>query len=447
MNLKINEIANVINGVGIPHIYITSICTDSRNIKKGCLFVPIKGEKFDGHDYINEAIQKGAVCVLSEKKLKDIPYIYVNSTKDALLSIAGYYLRINNIKTIAITGSTGKTTTKDMLASVLSQRYKTKKTMGNFNNDIGMPLSIFNIEPGDEVIVLEMGMNHAGEIHRLSKAAEPDIAIITMIGDAHIDNFENQEGILYAKLEILDGLKPNGTIILNGDDMFLTSDIANKKTETFNTIYTSKKSIINKKSLGLGGTDCKININNKEIDIYIPIPGEHMIQNALLVIACALELGITPEEIKKGFDELQPAGNRLGIIKTSDFTIINDAYNASPSSMKEGLKVLAANGHGKKIAILGDMLGMGHVSEEKHMEVGEFAKACDIDFLICIGFNSKYIYNGFNNKHKSLHFKDIDLFLQEYKKYITKGCTVLVKASRDMEFVRIIEEVVMYGNC
>ena len=441
MKLTINEIANAIGGevfIPIPTINITSICAESRNIKKGCLFIPIRGERFDGHDYINEAIKKGALCVLSEKKLTNIPYIYVKSTKDALLALASYYLSIHNTKIIGITGSAGKTTTKDMLASVLSQRYKTKKTIGNFNNDIGMPLSIFNLEQDDEIIVLEMGMNHAGEIHRLSKAAKPDIAIITMIGDAHIENFKNRVGILHAKLEILDGLK--STIILNGDDILLTSEIANKKAEPFKKFYPCKKNIISQKSLGLTGTSCRININNNEIDINIPIPGVHMIQNALLAITCALELGITPEEIKKGFDTLKPADNRLNIIKTDNFTIINDIYNASPPAMEEALKVLT-KGQGKKIAILGDMLELGHASKETHTNLGSFAKTCNIDFLICIGTDAKYIYTGFNDKSKSIYFKDIDSFLQEYKIYLPKDCTVLVKAARGMAFERIVVQL------
>jgi UDP-N-acetylmuramoyl-tripeptide--D-alanyl-D-alanine ligase len=244
MNIQISEIISAVGGRllndGDVQAVVTSISTDTRTIKDGALFVPIVGENFDGHDYIAQASEKGAICVLTERQSQPtdtpFPLIYVSCTRRALMNLANYYRRKHNIKVVAITGSAGKTTTKDMIADILSQKFRTKRTIKNFNNEIGMPLSIFQLEAGDEVLVLEMGMNHANEIHELSLAGVPDIAVITHIGDAHIENFENREGILHAKLEIVDGLREGGTVVLNGDDPLLTGQIAAEKTASFNVL-------------------------------------------------------------------------------------------------------------------------------------------------------------------------------------------------------------------
>ena len=227
---------------------ITSVSIDTRTMTPGSLYVPFVGARVDGHDYLQIAAENGAVCAFTEKEIRaedaGIPLIYVSSTRRALMDLAGYYRRLHHIKVVAITGSAGKTTTKDMIACVLARKFKTKKTLGNFNNEIGLPLSIFQLTHSDEVLVLEMGMNHANEIHALSLTGAPDIAVITHIGDAHIENFTNREGILHAKLEIVDGLKPGGTVILNGDDPLLTGEIAAEKTALFEVLCPSSKNIL-----------------------------------------------------------------------------------------------------------------------------------------------------------------------------------------------------------
>ncbi|MCL2371872.1 MAG: UDP-N-acetylmuramoyl-tripeptide--D-alanyl-D-alanine ligase [Defluviitaleaceae bacterium] len=447
MNLSIQEIASASGGRILGEARdaaITSVSTHTQKIQAGALFVPTVGENVDGHDYIQTAAKNGAVCAFTEKEnlaqTSDIPLIYVASTRRALMDLAGYYRRKHNIKVVAVTGSAGKTTTKDMVANILEQRFKTKKTIGNFNNDIGLPLSIFQLEPGDEALVLEMGMNHAGEIHELSLIGAPDIAIITHIGDAHIENFENREGILHAKLEIIDGLRPGGTVILNGDDPLLTSPASMEKTKPFTTLYPSQKSIISAETIGLSESRCSFNWEDKTINLTVPIPGAHMVMNALLATVAGLTLGATSEEITKGFDYLIPAEGRLKVETAGDMTIINDAYNANPAAMQEAIKILCAENQ-RKVAILGDMNELGHVAEARHREVGQFAKEAGVSLLISIGELASHIHQGFADSANSLHFPTVEAFLAQWQNHLKPGDVVLIKASRGMEFEKITNSI------
>jgi len=428
---------------------ITNISTDTRNIIHGSLFVPIVGDRFDGHDYIRIAKENGAVCAFTEKENLaenvDIPLIYVSSTRRALMDLAGYYRRLHDIKIVSITGSAGKTTTKDMIAHILARKFKTKKTLGNFNNEIGLPISIFQLEPTDEVLVLEMGMNHAGEIHELSLVGAPDIAVITHIGDAHIENFENREGILHAKLEIVDGLKPNGTVILNGDDPLLTGEIAAKKTAPFNVQYPSAKHIISVEQIGLTESRCHFNWRDNDIKLTVPIPGAHMVMNALLAVAVGIECGISPTEITRGFEAFTPPGGRLTVETANDMTIINDVYNANPAAMKEAIKIVCKQ-KARRVAILGDMSELGHVADARHREIGEFARKQGVDLLIAIGELSANIYEGFiaekTETAKAEYFTTSAAFLSQWKTLLKPGDVILVKASRSMAFEDIIKSII-----
>jgi len=449
MRLSLKDIATACNGQIIGQkedIYIDWVSIDSRAINPSTLFVPIAGERFDGHDYIKNAAQNGAVCALSEKEIDvNIPLIIVKSTRRALMDLAGYYRRLFNIKVVAITGSAGKTTTKDMIYHVLSQKYRyVKKTIGNFNNDIGLPLSVFQLEPSDEVLVLEMGMNHAGEIHELSLTGAPDIAVITHIGDAHIENFENRTGILHAKLEIVDGLAPDGVVVLNGDDPLLTGEITNEKVKPFRVLYPSSKDIIEAEPMGLQKTRCRFNWKGQDINIIVPVPGAHMVMNAFLAVVVGTEMGLSPDEIASGFNDFAPPEGRLSVETANDMVIINDVYNANPAAMKEAIKVLNSPEtakHTRRIAILGDMNELGHVAIERHYEVGEFTKESGIDFLIAIGELSQHIYAGFKNLEKSLYYKTVEEFLPCCKEILQPGDIVLVKASRGMAFENIVNEI------
>ncbi|MCL2225099.1 MAG: UDP-N-acetylmuramoyl-tripeptide--D-alanyl-D-alanine ligase [Defluviitaleaceae bacterium] len=455
MKLEISEIIHAVGGRLLGEVdtgkFVTGISTDTRTIKEGSLFVPIAGDNFDGHDYIMQASEKGAICVLTERQSQPtdmaFPLIYVSSTRRALMDLADYYRRKCGVKVVAVTGSAGKTTTKDMMADILSQKFRTKRTIKNFNNDIGMPLSIFQLEPDDEVLVLEMGMNHANEIHELSLVGEPDIAVITHIGDAHIENFENREGILHAKLEIVDGLRPTGTVVLNGDDPLLTGAIAAEKTAQFNVLYPSTKNIVSAEPIGFQETRCTFTWHGEEIRLTVPIPGAHMVMNALLATVVGLEMGVSPAKITTAFENFTPPEGRLNIFESNGKTIIDDVYNANPSSMFEAIKVLCRktpeNENRRRVAILGDMNELGHVAEDRHREVGEFAARSNLDLLITIGDLSLHTFNAFSDNEDTtaaIHFVTLPDFLAETN-ILQPNDIVLVKASRGMNFEKIIQAI------
>ena len=452
MRLAINQIVNAVKGqANLPHddeLFIESISTDSRSIKAGALFVPIVGDKFDGHDFIPFAIEKGAVCVLTEAgkmpKNMDFPHIVVKNTRKALLGMAAFYLEHVGTKVIGITGSTGKTTVKDMIASILTKKYRTKKTIGNYNNDIGMPLSVFTLEPSDEIIVLEMGMNHAGEIAPLSRAAKPDIAVITNIGDAHIENFKNREGILHAKLELIEGLKKTGCAFFNGDDPLLTGPIAREKTYKTTMHYPKSENIVATKPLGLLGTECHFNWKKTEVKVTVPLPGSHMVTNALLATAVCLELGCSPEDIAAGFKNFETSAGRLNIISSGSKTIINDVYNSSPDSLKGSLTILSEQ-TGRKVAIIGDMLELGHMAEKRHIEVGIFAAEIGIDVLITSGKYAKSIHESYvevSKKGTAMHFETKAEFFAKKNEILFDGDVILIKASRGAKFEEITESLI-----
>ena len=321
--------------------------------------------------------------------------------------------------------------------------------MGNFNNDIGLPLSIFQLTADTQVLVLEMGMNHANEITELSKVGAPDIAVIANIGDAHIENFANREGILHAKLEIVDGLHPSGIVVLNGDDPLLTGAIAIEKTKQFTVRYPSSDNIIKAEPLGITATRCHFCIDGQDIHLTVPLPGNHMVMNALLAATVGIEMGLTPEEIAQGFDQLEPPGGRLTIREANGMTIIDDTYNANPQAMREAIKVLLLESGDKtttrRVCILGDIFELGHVAEDRHREVGAFAATAGIDLLIAIGSLARYMYEGYtaatDRVFTALHFADAAQFLAQWQTILFPGDIVLVKASRGMAFERIVEKI------
>jgi UDP-N-acetylmuramoyl-tripeptide--D-alanyl-D-alanine ligase len=448
MKLELQEIISacggrLLNGVPLAKS-ITGISTDTRKIEAGALFIPLKGDYFDGHDYIAQAAENGAICVLTERQNTptdmDIPLIYVSSTRRALMDIADHCRRMHKIKVIAITGSAGKTTTKDMIADILSQKYKTKRTIKNFNNDIGMPLSVFQLEHDDEALVLEMGMNHAGEIRELSLVGAPDIAVITHIGDAHIENFENREGILRAKLEITDGLRTGGTIILNGDDPLLTGKIAAEKISRFNALFPSSENIIKAEPLGFMETRCHFHWRGKDIRITVPVPGMHMVMNALLACVAAVELGVSPEQIAAAFEKFTPPEGRLNVLKINGMTVINDVYNANPASMREAIKILSHTA-ARRVAVLGDIFELGNTAEARHREIGEFAAEAGVSQLIAIGTMAKWIFDEYTNiaqDRRAIYYKTLAEFLLDWQSVLQPNDVVLIKASNSMDFSKIV---------
>ncbi|MCI1931354.1 MAG: UDP-N-acetylmuramoyl-tripeptide--D-alanyl-D-alanine ligase [Clostridia bacterium] len=446
-SMTLGEIAEAVNGnfAGNRDIKIDSITTDTRKIKKGCLFIPLKGAKFDGHDFINQAFEKGAVCCLSHKKDVKGNVIYVKDTKKALGDIAKYYRGLFDIKVCGITGSVGKTTTKDMIFSVLSQKYKTIKTQGNFNNDIGLPLTVFNIEDNTEAAVIEMGMNNFGEISYLTRIARPDVAVITNVGVSHIENLGSREGILKAKCEIFEGLSKNGTIILNGDNDMLHTLKGKTQHKTIWFGIKNKDGIYaeNINSNGIEGVKCTICAYGKKFDVNINVPGDHMVLNALAAAAVGFEFGLNFKEIKAGIESFVPTGMRMEISKTkNNITVINDAYNANPVSMKAAIDVLC-KAEGRKTAVLGDMFELGDFGPKLHFEVGEYAAEKGIDEIICIGSISKNIYDGVLSKNgHAVYFEDTESFFKNgFELLNISDSTVLVKASHSMQFEKIAERI------
>ncbi len=429
---------------------IGSISTDTRRIKDGDLFIPLIGESFDGHDFIEKAWEKGAKAFLKDEKhdlnfpLENINIIEVKDTVKALGDLAKYYKNKFPIQYIGVTGSTGKTTTKDMLYAVLSKNYKTLKNEGNFNNHIGLPLTIFNLNEEYECAILEMGMSSTGEIEYLANIVDPQIGVISNIGLSHIENLGSQENILKAKLEITSNFKEEDILIVNGDDPYLKT-LKNKnmsyhiKSFGFgkdNTIYCSEY------KMNEGGIDITCVINEKEEVFFIPARGKHNIYNAMAGILVGLTMRLSVEQIRKGLLEFKSGKMRLDIIKKNDRIVINDAYNASPDSMKAALDILGEYKENRKIAILGDMLEMGEYAEKGHRLLGDYIKDKG-DILITVGKNALYIAlqakeEGFKEEN-ILHFNKNEEVIEYLKDILKEKDVILVKGSRGMKLEEIVE--------
>lgn len=449
-NMSLKEIAIACKGVyyGDDESYykeVTGVVIDSRKVETGNLFVALPGEKVDGHRFIPQVMQNGALCALSEKRIENFPhpYILVDSCRQALKDLAEFYRKSLNVTVIGITGSVGKTSTKEMISSVLEQKYKVLKTAGNFNNEIGLPLTVFQIREEHQVAVLEMGISDFGEMERLARVARPDICVITNIGYAHLEQLRSRDGILKAKTEMFRFMNPEGQIFLNGDDdKLITIKKTGKVTPTFfgmNPELDLYASDIH--SLGLKGSTCHIHTNQGDFNAQISIAGEHMVYNALAGTAVGLALGLNTAEIAAGIQALVPISGRNNLIEKNGFTIIDDCYNANPASMRASLDVLTY-AKGRKVAILGDMFELGSDEAHDHYEVGQYAAKSNVDLLCCIGKLSENMYQGALDA--GIHakwFPDKAAFFNVYKELLETGDTILIKASHGMEFPEIIEKL------
>ncbi len=452
--LSLDKIIEAVNGeliCGSMDTRIAGVSTDSRSIREGDLFIPIVGDKFDGHDFIGVVLDKGAVAVLTSKDVEPVggkAVIKVEDTLTALGDLARYYRAGFNIPFVGITGSVGKTSTKDMISSALSQGFNVHKTMGNFNNHIGLPLTILNLETDHEAAVIEMGMSGFGEIKYLSSIAKPDIAVITNIGLSHIEKLGSRQNILKAKMEILEGLKSDGMVILNGDDKLLygLNDLLSFRTVYFGMEDGLNYQACNVKTMGERGTSFEITVKNNDYKVNVPVPGIHNIYNALAAIAVGIELNMPMEKIIKGIAEFVPSKMRLNIIDSNGIKIINDAYNASPQSMEAAIDVLSDIGeNGRTVAVLGDMLEMGEWAYKAHVDIGRYAFSKGIDYIFTIGENGRNIANGAlesgAQEGKVLAFdnnNDIKSFL---KGFVKNGDVILVKGSRGMKMEEIVEKL------
>ena len=423
---------------------VTDIVTDSRKAGEGSLFVAIPGERVDGHKFIPNVASQGALAVISEQKLETppCPYILVKDSMEAIKAMAEYYMQQLNIPVVGITGSVGKTSTKEMIASVLAQKYHVHKTLGNFNNEWGLPITIFDMPENTEVAVLEMGVNHFGEMRRLSSVASPDICVITNIGIAHLEFFKTREGILQEKSQMIQDMKNGGSIILNGDDDLLSkmSPVKGVTPVFFGMGDNCAFRADNIEPQGLRGTSCTITLKDgSSFDCLVPVPGIHMVSNAVAGAAVGYTLGLTADEIKAGIESLPSIPGRNHIIETDHMIILDDCYNANPISMKASIDVLNM-AIGRKVAVLGNMGELGDTAEALHAEIGTYAAEQNVDLVCGIGDLTRSLVEeaskGANTE--ALWFADNESFIQAIPDIIKDGDNVLVKASHGMNFPQIV---------
>lgn len=453
-NLTLENITKACKGIYHGDEYaktkeVAGVVIDSRKVEQDFLFVAIDGEHVNAHKFIPDTIEKGALCVVSHEDLGETnyPYILVESTGQALLDIAKLYRDSFDITVIGITGSVGKTSTKEMLASVLSQKFCVHKTRGNFNNEWGLPITIFEMDETHQVAILEMGVNHFGEMRRLSSVASPDVCVITNIGIAHLEFFKTREGILQEKSQMIQDMKPGGSIILNGDDDLLAGMPPVKGATPFlyGTDEHCQSFASNLISLGLKGTSCTIHFpNDDSIDCVVPVPGIHMVSNALAGASVGYNLGLTLEEIKAGIECHSTLPGRNHIISANRLVILDDCYNANPVSMKAAIDVLDM-AIGRKVAILGDMGELGNNESDLHREVGRYAADKGIHLVCAIGTLAKDIAEGTKGSlTEGLWFQTKEDFLSKVDTILCDGDNILVKASHGMQFPEIVNALKMW---
>ena len=455
-HMTLSEIADACCGIyyGNPAFLdreVSSVAIDSRKVVKDTLFVAIKGARVDGHSFIPQVMEAGALCSLSEQDLGDVdyPYIRVSSCTEALKDLAEHYRRSLDIKVVGITGSVGKTSTKEMIASVLSEKYNVLKTEGNFNNEIGLPLTVFNIREEHEVAVLEMGISHFGDMKPLAKIARPDVCVITNIGYAHLENLGTRDGILKEKSSMTDYMNPEGSVIFNGDDDKLKSYTSRdgRTPVYFGLTASCPFHVENIERKGLKGTYAEFVTPTSRVHAHISIPGDHMIYNALAGVAVGYALGMNNDEIARGIEKLVPIAGRNNLIEAKHYTIIDDCYNANPASMKSSLDVLAY-ADTRKVAILGDMGELGADELAMHREVGAYAAFKNTDVLVCIGALSKDMAEAAKEtvlatekNMKVFHFDTKEDFYQNMGQILKENDTILIKASHFMEFPEIVKKL------
>ncbi len=445
MNITIQEAAKAVGGTYTSDGIITSICRDTRDIKPGSLFIALKGDRMDGHIFAQKAEQLGAAAILAHKQVDvNIPVIMCKDTRKAILDLAGYYRNKFNIPVVGLTGSVGKTTTKEMVTGVLSQKYNTLSTIGNLNNEIGLPLTIFRLEKEHEAAVLEMGMSNFGEISNMAKPAHPTIGLITNIGVSHMETLGSQEGILKAKSEILDGMDKNSPLILNGDDQYLRTLKPKYNPVIYYSIENPDARFKAKQIQAMPmGTHFSIQFDGKCQEIILPAIGLHNVYNALAAFAVGIVLGVDPKAAVDALSNYIPSGMRQKVVKCGSITVIEDCYNASPDSIKAALSALSAIPcHGKRIAVLGDMLELGSISEESHLRCGILASQSADVLLTCGDLAKFYVDGAISNGMKNAVYFETKDELSRYLDVIVKdGDTILFKASRGMKFEELLAPV------
>ena len=422
----------------------TGVTTDSRAVSAGELFVPLKGEKFDGHAYIEKALADGAWGTLTMEQPAEMAagkcYILVEDTLLALKALATWYRDRFAMPVVQITGSAGKTTTKEMIATVLSEHFRTLRTQANFNNHIGTPMTLLQLDKTHEAAVIETGMNHFGEIRYLGEMVKPTVAVITNVGDAHIENMGgSRQGTLRAKSEIFENLQKGGIAVLNGDDELLKTVNIPVETVLCGAGENCDVRVSNIAEKGIEGVDCTVTTTKDTYAVHIPSPGGYMIYPASMAIAIGEHLGLTKGEMLRGIAAYQPVGSRMHLIRKSDERmIIDDCYNANPQAMAEALRILKQTDCKNRVAVLGDMGELGELTEKAHRDMGILTRDLGIDSVIAIGEKAKAILDAnpavqwFATKEESY---------DAVKAAFSPGTTVLVKASHAMEFGKIVKEL------
>ena len=450
--MTVKEIAAAVNGVwlnpreNVPDV--TGVSTDSRKIPAGCLFIPLVGEKFDGHNFIDQSLASGAAGCLCSKVPQELKedkfYIQVEDTRLALRAVASAYREKFQIPFVQITGSVGKTTTKEMVAAVLKENLNVLKTPENFNNDIGTPLTLFGLEPEHQAAVIETGMNHFGEIEYLGELVRPDVAVISNIGDAHIEFLGSREGILKAKCEIFEHLKPGGLAVLNGDDPLLDTVEVPFKTVRCGQSEHCQVRITEVTDHGVEGITCTIETEKETYHLAIDAPGEHMAHAAAIAVAVGEALEIEKDAIVRGVAAYVPAGSRMRVLRMSENRIVlDDCYNASPQSVTAALEILAKTSSCERtVAVLGDMGELGELTRQAHYNVGALAAMLGIDCVVAIGKKASRIADGTEmNGGEVLYFETVDEAVGTVLDQLQPGTAMLVKASHAMHFNTLVDQL------
>ena len=459
--MKIKEILQATKGKliqGNEEEEINEFCRDTRIIKEGDAYIGIKGENFDGNTLWKNAFENGASTVILQgidfskenlEKYQNENIIVVEDTIEALADIATYRRMLfgKDFPVIGVTGSVGKTSTKDIIANVVSQKYKTLKTQGNNNNNIGLPFTIFNLKD-QEAAVIEMGMNHFGEISKLTKIAKPTISVITNIGTSHIGNLGSRENILKAKLKILEGMDKKVLVINNDNDLLHKFYLENKDVE-IHTYGIENESEVTAENIVLNENESEFvcNIKGEKFNVKVPVGGIHFVYNALCAATVGTLLGLSKEQIENGIKTFELTKKRMDITELKNgVTIINDSYNASFESMQASLKYLSGLNAKRKIAVLGDMFELGEYSKELHEKVGKEVVKNKIDILVCCGDSAKYIVNMAKKegmpKEKVFYFDNKEQIEKFIRENAQNGDSVLFKASNGMKFFNIVENLI-----
>lgn len=452
LTYDIQEIAKVTGGKilqGNPYNRVKGICTDSRKAKGGELFVALQGQQ-DGHSFIPKALAQGATALLVSQNIAElpaeVPVILVDNTLAALQQLASHNRSRLNIPVVAVTGSNGKTSTKDMIAAVLSTGFKTLKTEANFNNELGLPLTLLNLEECHQAAVVEMGMRGLGEIDFLAKLAKPTAAVITNIGEAHLELLGSVRNIAQAKTEVLEHIGPEGFAVLNADSPYIR-ELAGRCQGRVILYSLTGEADLKASNIHLDGNGVRYDLTypGGRAEIFLPVPGSHNVMNSLAAVGVGLQLGLPIAEIAKGLKQVALTHSRLEIIQANDITVLNDTYNANPSSTKAALQVLQETATGRKIAVLGNMYELGAREQAGHQEVGEVAAAMAVDTLIAVGNLAQWIAQGGLagglSPQKVFHCENNTQAITELRKLIKPGDTLLIKGSRGMRMEEIVKEL------